>query len=196
MPRGSSSSGGSNTKKKATSKFSSAEGQGEIQRQKSPAEFFADNQAIAGFDNHGKSLYTSIRELIENSLVSTMQCLLCLIRSYAIHSFAYFGNVPTIFLCSVFFRTLANRSGCFLRYKFTSKNSIKSNSTKYAEFLLIQRTQSSLKLKVGKEIMLLRVAVEAVRKSENPRVALLVIVVQPPPLPRCGKKQHGKDTFN
>ena len=45
------------------------EGQGEVQRQKSPAEFFADNQAIAGFDNHGKSLYTSIRELMENSLV-------------------------------------------------------------------------------------------------------------------------------
>ena len=43
---------------------------GEIQRQKSPAEFFADNQAIAGFDNYGKSLYTSIRELMENSLVS------------------------------------------------------------------------------------------------------------------------------
>ena len=42
--------------------------QGEVQIQKSPAEFFAENQAIAGFDNMGKSLYTSIRELIENSL--------------------------------------------------------------------------------------------------------------------------------
>lgn len=41
---------------------------GEVQVQKSPAEFFAENQAIAGFDNMGKSLYTSIRELIENSL--------------------------------------------------------------------------------------------------------------------------------
>lgn len=41
---------------------------GEVQLQKSPAEFFAENQAIAGFDNMGKSLYTSIRELIENSL--------------------------------------------------------------------------------------------------------------------------------
>lgn len=41
---------------------------GEVQIQKSPAEFFAENQAIAGFDNMGKSLYTSIRELIENSL--------------------------------------------------------------------------------------------------------------------------------
>jgi DNA topoisomerase-6 subunit B len=29
----------------------------EIQVQKSPAEFFAENQAIAGFDNLGKSLY-------------------------------------------------------------------------------------------------------------------------------------------
>jgi DNA topoisomerase-6 subunit B len=44
---------------------------GEIQVQKSPAEFFAENQAIAGFDNLGKSLYTSIRELIENSLDAT-----------------------------------------------------------------------------------------------------------------------------
>ena len=41
---------------------------GEIQVNKSPAEFFAEHQAIAGFDNLGKSLYTSIRELVENSL--------------------------------------------------------------------------------------------------------------------------------
>ncbi|KAL3938206.1 MAG: hypothetical protein SGARI_001832, partial [Bacillariaceae sp.] len=47
---------------------SAAGGGGEVQVQKSPAEFFADNQAIAGFDNLGKSLYTSIRELMENSL--------------------------------------------------------------------------------------------------------------------------------
>ena len=41
---------------------------GEVQVAKSPAEFFAENQAIAGFDNMGKSLYTTIRELVENSL--------------------------------------------------------------------------------------------------------------------------------
>jgi len=41
---------------------------GEQAQSKSPAEFFADNQAIAGFDNPGKSLYTTLRELIENSL--------------------------------------------------------------------------------------------------------------------------------
>ena len=40
----------------------------EVQVAKSPAEFFAENQAIAGFDNMGKSLYTTIRELVENSL--------------------------------------------------------------------------------------------------------------------------------
>ena len=40
----------------------------EKQRQKSPAEFFADNQNIAGFDNPGKSLYTTVRELVENGL--------------------------------------------------------------------------------------------------------------------------------
>lgn len=35
---------------------------------KSPAEFFSENKNIAGFDNPGKSLYTTIRELVENSL--------------------------------------------------------------------------------------------------------------------------------
>lgn len=35
---------------------------------KSPAEFFAENQNIAGFDNPGKALYTTVRELVENSL--------------------------------------------------------------------------------------------------------------------------------
>ena len=40
----------------------------ESQVSKSPAEFFAENQAIAGFDNLGKSLYTTIRELVENGL--------------------------------------------------------------------------------------------------------------------------------
>lgn len=35
---------------------------------KSPAEFFAENKNIAGFDNPGKSLYTTIRELVENGL--------------------------------------------------------------------------------------------------------------------------------
>lgn len=37
-------------------------------QQKSPAEFFADNKNIAGFDNPGKCLYTTVRELVENSL--------------------------------------------------------------------------------------------------------------------------------
>ena len=39
----------------------------ELVRQKSPAEFFSENQIIAGFDNPGKSLYTPIRELVESS---------------------------------------------------------------------------------------------------------------------------------
>lgn len=38
--------------------------------QKSPAEFFAENKNIAGFDNPGKCLYTTIRELVENALDS------------------------------------------------------------------------------------------------------------------------------
>ena len=37
-------------------------------QQKSPAEFFAENKTIAGFDTPAKSLYTSVRELVENSL--------------------------------------------------------------------------------------------------------------------------------
>ena len=49
------------------SKKSSTSNQ-EHQEAKSPAEFFAENQAIAGFDNMGKSLYTTIRELVENAL--------------------------------------------------------------------------------------------------------------------------------
>lgn len=41
-----------------------------ILKQKSPAEFFAENKNIAGFDNPGKCLYTTVRELVENSLDS------------------------------------------------------------------------------------------------------------------------------
>ena len=36
--------------------------------QKSPAEFFQDNKGIAGFENAGKSLYTTLREFVENAL--------------------------------------------------------------------------------------------------------------------------------
>eukprot|EP00960_Hanusia_phi_P034856 751321-Hanusia_phi.AAC.6 len=36
--------------------------------QKTAAEFFAENKHFAGFESPGKSLYTSIRELVENSL--------------------------------------------------------------------------------------------------------------------------------
>ncbi|XP_002981289.2 DNA topoisomerase 6 subunit B isoform X1 [Selaginella moellendorffii] len=39
-------------------------------KQKSPAEFFSENKNIAGFDNPGKSLYTTVRELVENALDS------------------------------------------------------------------------------------------------------------------------------
>ncbi|MBA0603550.1 DNA topoisomerase 6 subunit B [Gossypium raimondii] len=41
-----------------------------ILKQKSPAEFFAENKNIAGFDNPGKCLYTTVRELVENALDS------------------------------------------------------------------------------------------------------------------------------
>ncbi|KAL0222550.1 hypothetical protein RCL1_002404 [Eukaryota sp. TZLM3-RCL] len=37
-------------------------------RFKSPAEFFSENKNIAGFDTAGRSLYTTVREFVENSL--------------------------------------------------------------------------------------------------------------------------------
>ncbi|XVF47461.1 hypothetical protein PTKIN_Ptkin03bG0110400 [Pterospermum kingtungense] len=40
-------------------------------KQRSPAEFFAENKNIAGFDNPGKCLYTTVRELVENALDSS-----------------------------------------------------------------------------------------------------------------------------
>lgn len=40
----------------------------EVAVAKSAAQFFAENQTIAGFDNPGKSLFTTIRELVENAL--------------------------------------------------------------------------------------------------------------------------------
>ncbi|KAK2080322.1 hypothetical protein QBZ16_000175 [Prototheca wickerhamii] len=43
----------------------------DVLQQKSPAEFFADNKNIAGFDNPGKCLYTTVREFVENSLDSS-----------------------------------------------------------------------------------------------------------------------------
>jgi DNA topoisomerase VI subunit B len=35
-------------------------------QQKTAAQFFAENKHFAGFESPGKSLYTSIRELVEN----------------------------------------------------------------------------------------------------------------------------------
>jgi DNA topoisomerase VI subunit B len=39
-----------------------------IVSQQSAAEFFSEHQQIAGFDNAGKALFTTIREFVENSL--------------------------------------------------------------------------------------------------------------------------------
>ncbi|XP_021307975.1 DNA topoisomerase 6 subunit B isoform X2 [Sorghum bicolor] len=63
-------------KGKATGKGKAAAGpkasakESSLLKQKSPAEFFAENKNIAGFDNPGKSLYTTLRELVENALDS------------------------------------------------------------------------------------------------------------------------------
>lgn len=43
-------------------------GKKETLAKKSAAEFFSEHQQIAGFDNPGKSLFTTIREFVENSL--------------------------------------------------------------------------------------------------------------------------------
>ncbi|KAI5081155.1 hypothetical protein GOP47_0004338 [Adiantum capillus-veneris] len=59
--------GETKTKAKPTKGASSREA---TLKQKSPAEFFSENKNIAGFDNPGKSLYTTVRELVENALDS------------------------------------------------------------------------------------------------------------------------------
>jgi len=38
---------------------------------KSPAEFFANNKTLTGFDNPTKALYTTVREFVENALDAT-----------------------------------------------------------------------------------------------------------------------------
>ncbi|XP_050371531.1 DNA topoisomerase 6 subunit B [Argentina anserina] len=57
--------------KKPKSKAPAKKSKDSVLEQKSPAEFFAENKNIAGFDNPGKCLYTTVRELVENSLDST-----------------------------------------------------------------------------------------------------------------------------
>ncbi|GJM99710.1 hypothetical protein PR202_ga16837 [Eleusine coracana subsp. coracana] len=57
-------------KGKAGPKAESKAKESSLLKQKSPAEFFAENKNIAGFDNPGKSLYTTMRELVENALDS------------------------------------------------------------------------------------------------------------------------------
>uniref|UniRef100_A0A0D3H4K2 DNA topoisomerase 6 subunit B n=1 Tax=Oryza barthii TaxID=65489 RepID=A0A0D3H4K2_9ORYZ len=55
---------------KASASASATAKESSLLKQKSPAEFFAENKNIAGFDNPGKSLYTTMRELVENALDS------------------------------------------------------------------------------------------------------------------------------
>jgi DNA topoisomerase VI B subunit len=66
--------------KKATGTSSKKTGKGhtgERAEHKSAAAFFAENQNIAGFDNHGKALYTTVRELVENSLDAAESIQVC-----------------------------------------------------------------------------------------------------------------------
>jgi DNA topoisomerase-6 subunit B len=48
--------------------MSSKAGKKETLSKQSAAQFFSEHQQIAGFDNPGKSLFTTIREFVENSL--------------------------------------------------------------------------------------------------------------------------------
>ena len=48
--------------------MSSKSGKKETLSKQSAAQFFSEHQQIAGFDNPGKSLFTTIREFVENSL--------------------------------------------------------------------------------------------------------------------------------
>jgi hypothetical protein len=55
--------------KSASSTIGKGKGKGDEQvTSQSAAEFFSEHQQIAGYDNPGKSLFTTIREFIENSL--------------------------------------------------------------------------------------------------------------------------------
>ncbi|XP_062020968.1 uncharacterized protein LOC133737436 [Rosa rugosa] len=59
---------GLKSSKKPKSKTPAKKPKDSVLEQKSPAEFFAENKNIAGF---GKCLYTTVRELVENSFDST-----------------------------------------------------------------------------------------------------------------------------
>ncbi|KAM3741063.1 hypothetical protein ACB098_08G147400 [Castanea mollissima] len=70
METGSSSEGSPEPKKGKSKTPRKSKAKDSVLKQKSPAEFFAENKNIAGFDNPGKCLYTTVRELVENSLDS------------------------------------------------------------------------------------------------------------------------------
>ncbi|KAL9234756.1 hypothetical protein vseg_009587 [Gypsophila vaccaria] len=70
MEKGGSSESGGDGKKGKAKNAGKPKAKDSVLKQKSPAEFFAENKNIAGFDNPGKSLYTTVRELVENSLDS------------------------------------------------------------------------------------------------------------------------------
>ena len=53
------------------SSSSASRGDALILEAKSPAEFFANNKTLTGFDNAAKALYTTVREFVENALDAT-----------------------------------------------------------------------------------------------------------------------------
>ena len=55
----------------ASSSAAASRGDALILEAKSPAEFFANNKTLTGFDNAAKALYTTVREFVENALDAT-----------------------------------------------------------------------------------------------------------------------------
>ena len=88
-----------------------------------------------------------------------------------------------------------NRSGSYLPYKSTSKNSIKMNSIKYGEFPLRPRTLSSFSRKVVKGIVRRELLVVLRRKRLVLMVVEEMIKIVSLPKPHA-KKLHKRDTSN
>jgi DNA topoisomerase VI subunit B len=85
------------TKSASSSTIGKGKGKGDEQvTSQSAAEFFSEHQQIAGYDNPGKSLFTTIREFIENSLdaAESIRCtILCFVILEYVDMYKLFGLI-------------------------------------------------------------------------------------------------------
>lgn len=85
------------TKSASSSTMGKGKGKGDEQvTSQSAAEFFSEHQQIAGYDNPGKSLFTTIREFIENSLdaaESIRYTILCFVILEYVGMYKSFGLI-------------------------------------------------------------------------------------------------------